>query len=433
MKRIENVRGTTYVRLPLIVLCGLLISVIGLLLLYASAKWRQDPDLKVKNPGQLQTLLPSIVGLTQGDLVPGNRIQVLQNGDGFFPILMRDIEAARQTIHVETYIWQDGAFPRQFAQLLEKKARQGLEVRLMVDGSGGRQVSKVEDALTEAGVQVERFHPVRFSNLGRMNNRDHRKIVVIDGRIGYTGGYGFADEWTGDGQDKKHFRDTGLRVEGPIVHRLQAAFAENWIEETGDVPAGERYFPHLAPAGTTPAHVAYTSPSGSVSSVAILYHLAIAAARHEIVIQNPYLLPEREAIEAIEEAVARGVKVLVMVPSASVTDSPIVQHASHHRFGNLLKRGVRIFEYEKTLLHQKVIVIDGVWSSVGSTNFDARSLELNDEISMGVVDPAIAAQLRAAFASDLRFARERKLEEWKNRSLWHKLKDGLAYLAHEQL
>ncbi len=433
MKRIERSGSTTYIRLPIIVFGGLILAIVGLIGLFASAKWRQDPELQVKNPGDLQTMLPSIAGLTQSDLQSGNRVEVLQNGDGFFPVLMHDLAAARQTIHLESYIWYDGALTQQVAQLLAKKSREGVEVRLLVDGSGGKQVSKVEDMLKEAGAHVERFHPPRFSNIGRMNNRDHRKIVVIDGRIGYTGGYGFADEWTGNGQDKKHFRDTGLRIEGPIVNRLQAAFAENWIEETGEVPAGEKYFPHLDNVGNTPAHVAYTSPSGSVSSVAILYHLAIASARREIIIQNPYLLPEREALDAMEEAVKRGVKVMIMVPSDTVTDSPIVQHASHHRFGNLLNKGVRIWEYKRTLLHQKVMIVDGVWSGVGSTNFDARSLELNDEITAGVLDPAVAAQLRAAFVSDLQFAEERKIEEWRNRGFWHKLKDGLAYLAHEQL
>jgi cardiolipin synthase A/B len=217
------------------------------------------------------------------------------------------------------------------------------------------------------------------------------------------------------------------------VNRLQGAFAENWIEEVGIIPAGDKYFPHLPAAGTSTTHVAYTSPSGSVSSVQILYYLAIKAAKREIIIQNPYLLPDDEAIEALEEAVARGVDVKIMVPSDDATDSPVVQHASHHHFGTLLKKGVKIWEYQKTLLHQKVIVVDGVWSSVGSTNFDDRSFDLNDEVNIGVFDPAVAAQLSAAFESDLRHARKRELAEWKDRGTWHKFVDGLAYLGRSQL
>jgi cardiolipin synthase len=213
---------------------------------------------------------------------------------------------------------------------------------------------------------------------------------------------------------------------------MQAAFAENWIEETGEIMAGEKYFPHLAAAGTTRAHLAYTSPTGGVSSVQVLYYLAIKAARREIIIQNPYMLPDDESVDALTEAVKRGVDVRIMVPATSVTDSPVVQHASHHLFGHLLKNGIKIFEYQKTLLHQKVIIVDGVWSCVGSTNFDRRALQLNDEVSMGVLDPALATQLKAAFENDMQFARERKFDEWQHRGLWHKALDGLAYLASSQ-
>lgn len=432
--RITKENETTYIRVPIALFIGMVAVVLVLGLLLWTTKWRRDPQsLRVKNPGQLQALLPSIAGLTHGNIDDGNRVEVLQNGDGFFTPLFRDIAAARRSVHVEMYIWWDGKLARDLAALLATKARQGVEVRLLVDGSGGRQVSKVEDLLKEAGVSVEKFHPVRISNLGRLNNRDHRKIIVIDGRIGYVGGHGIGDQWTGNGQDKEHWRDTGLRVEGPVVNRLQAAFCENWIEETGEILAGETYFPKPSPAGSIATHVAYTSSSGSVSSVQLLYYLAIEGAQREVIIQNPYLLPENEAIEALERAVQRGVKVWIMVPSTTATDSPLVQHASHHRFGNLLKRGIRIWEHDKTLIHQKVMIVDGVWSCVGSTNFDARSFELNDEISVAVIDPATAAQLRAAFAADLRHARERQFQEWQNRSLWHKLKDGLAYLANEQL
>jgi len=287
--------------------------------------------------------------------------------------------------------------------------------------------------MTSAGVRMAKFHPVRISNLGRLNNRDHRKMMIIDGRIGYIGGYGIAEEWTGHAQDKKHWRDTGLRMVGPIVNRMQSAFCENWIEETGEIPAGERYFPRPESPGTTPAHLAYTSPTGSVSSVQVLYYLAIKAARKEILIQNPYLLPDENSILALEDAVKRGVQVKIMVPAASSTDSAIVQHASHHDFGTLLKRGVRLWEYKKTLLHQKIIVVDGVWACIGSTNFDDRSFQLNDEVTVGVIDSNVAAALKAAFENDMQFAEERHFEEWKDRPLWHKVEDGLAYLARQQL
>ena len=427
-------RGTHHVRVPFVFFFALLFAITMMTIVLWSI-WREnDARLRVRNPGDLNALLPSIVGLTQSSLDLGNRAQLLENGDGFFPPLMRDIAAARETVHIESYIWWKGKICDDLAALLAQKAKQGVEVRLLVDGSGGFEMRReLADEMTRAGVHLVKFHIPTFGNLGRLNNRDHRKIAIIDGRIGYIGGYGIAKEWTGHAQDKEHWRDSGLRVEGPIVNRMQGAFAENWIEETGEIPAGAKYFPPIAPVGPTPAHLAYTSPTGSVSSVQVLYYLAISAARHEIIIQNPYLLPDADAIRALADAVQRGVDVKVMVPATSATDSPIVQHASHHNFGTLLQRGVKVYEYKKTLLHQKVMIVDGVWSCIGSTNFDARSFQLNDEVSLAVVDPGIAQQLRAAFNDDLRNSDERHFNEWAHRSFWHKAIDGLAYLAHSQL
>ncbi len=427
-------RGTTYVRMPIVAFIGGLVAMVILIVLIWSMTREPDTRLRVHDLGELRSLMPSLVGLTQSSLEQGNDVRILQNGDGLFPPMFRDIAAAKESIHLETYIWYDGQLTRRLAPLLASKAKQGVEVRVLVDASGGKDLKgETEKLLVDAGVKVAHFHPIRISNLGRLNNRDHRKLVILDGRIAYTGGFGFGDEWTGNAQDKKHYRDSALRIEGPVVNRLQAAFSENWIEETGEIPADDRYFPKITPSGPTPAHVVYTSPTGSISSVQILYYLAIKSARREIIIQNPYLLPDRAAIDALEEAVGRGVDVKIMVPSDDVTDNAIVQHASHHHFGTLLKRGVKIWEYDRTLLHQKVMIIDGLWSSVGSTNFDDRSFQLNDEINVGVLDAQLAAQLRAAFAADLRHAKQRSFDEWQDRSLWHKTVDGVAYLGRSQL
>jgi cardiolipin synthase len=433
-KKAKGKRTTHYIRIPVVGFAALILAVAGLTIMLWSASRGTDAHLNVKNPGDLNALMPSIVGLTQSSLDGGNLVKVLQNGDQFFPPLLADIAAARESIHIESYIWWKGTICDQLAGALAAKAKQGVEVRLMVDASGGHKMDdRLAELMTGAGVKLVRFHKPTIGNWGRLNNRDHRKEMIIDGRIAYVGGYGFAQEWTGNAQDKDHWRDTGVRLQGPIVNRLQAAFCENWIEETGEIPAGDKYFPHLPVAGSTPAHLAYTSPTGGVSSVQVLYYLAIKAARHEIIIQNPYLLPDDDAIDALAEAVRRGVEVKVMVPATTSTDSPIVQHASHHRFGLLMQKGVKIWEYKKTLLHQKVIVVDGVWSCVGSTNFDRRALQLNDEISLGILDPAIAAQLRAAFADDLRHAEPRSFDQWHHRGIWHKFVDGIAYLAGSQL
>jgi cardiolipin synthase len=435
IKRLEKVGHTHYLRVPIVWTIATIVIIAGLTLALWSAERGRATHLQVKNQGELRAMLPSIVGLTQSSLEQGNRVELLENGDGFFPLLLRDIAAARESIHIESYIWWKGEICNQVAKALADKARQGVEVRLLVDASGGHKMDdNLRELMLRAGCQVRPFHPLRFSNLGRLNNRDHRKEAIIDGRIGYIGGYGFAKEWTGHAQDKEHWRDTGVRVEGPIVNRLQSAFAENWVEETGEIPAGLKYFPPPQPGGgNTPAHLAYTSPTGSVSSVQVLYYLAIVSAKKSILIQNPYLLPDDDALAALAAAVKRGVDVRVMVPATSSTDSPIVQHASHHQFGALLKAGVKIWEFQRTLLHQKIIVVDGVWSCVGSTNFDDRSFQLNDEISMGILDPQIAAQLTAAFEEDKKAAVERHLDEWEKRPLWHKVMDGLAYLGSSQL
>jgi len=427
-------RGAHVVRVPTIAVVAMIVIIAGLTLLLWSAQRGRETHLAVKQPGELGALVPSIVGLTQGSLEQGNDVVLLQNGDQLFPPMLRDIAGAKQSIHVESYIWWEGDICNELAKLLALKAREGVEVRLLLDASGGRKLDKtLKTIMLDAGVQVRKFHPARLSNLGRLNNRDHRKLVVIDGRIGYLGGFGFAKEWTGHAQDRNHWRDIGVRVAGPVVARLQGAFCENWIEETGEIPAGQKYFPPLPASGRTAAHLAFTSPSGSISSVQVLYYLAISAAKREVLIQNPYMLPDDDAINAMAAAVKRGVDVRIMVPATSATDSPIVQHASHHMFGTLLKNGVKVYEYKKTLLHQKVMVVDGTWSCVGSTNFDDRSFQHNDEISMAVIDPRIAAQLRATFADDLRFTQQRSFQEWRSRPLWHKAIDGIAYLGHGQL
>lgn len=413
------------------------ISVILFVVLIVLAFWskiRHNPiDLHVEQRGALPQLLPSIAGLARGELTPGNSVQILQNG-AFFPALLRDLGSARQSIHLETFVWWKGDVCRQIATTLADRARHGVHVRLLIDASGGK---KIDDDLVQmmesAGVKIARFHPLRISNIGRLNNRDHRKIVVIDGRVGWTGGHGIAEEWTGNAQDKKHWRDTFVRTEGPIVNQLQAAFCENWIEETGEVPIGPLYFPQLPRAGGSLTHVSYSSPGGNVSSVKLLYYLAISSASKELIIQNPYFLPDDSAIEALAAAVKRGVRVSVMLPSAEVNDSPVVQHASHHHYGTLLKRGVHVYEYSQTLLHQKIIIVDGVWASVGSTNFDDRSFDINDEVSIGIFDPNIAQQLRAAFNDDLTHAHEIRLADWKNRGFGHKVKDGFFWLFNGQL
>lgn len=421
------------VAVPVWVLVLLALVIAILFLIVWSVKRRKRPRLALEGDADVHDLVPSIVGLTQGTLVEGNDVRLFQNG-AFWDAVFREFEAAQKTINLETFLAKEGQLTRRLTEILSRRAREGVEVRVMLDGSGGKHFGKEGlRQLREAGVKVNKYHPFELRNVGLVNNRDHRKIVVIDGRIGFVGGHCLVDTWMGDAQDKKHFRDISARVEGPVVAQLQSAFSENWIEESGEVPGGEQFFPRIDPAGTMKAHVVWMSPTGSPSSLKLLHYMAIHAAKKRITVQNPYFLPDPDARQALLEAVERGVEVRIMIPATEASDSKIVQHASHHHYGTLLKGGVKLFDYRRTLLHQKVMVIDSCWASVGSTNFDDRSFELNDEVSLVIYDEAIAKELEATFEKDLEHATEVHLEPWKKRPITHKLTDFAAFLFNEQL
>jgi cardiolipin synthase len=408
--------------------------VVLVVLLWSAQRGRKVHLRNVGKVGDnLREALPSLTNATHGHLVEGNQVEILQNGDGFWPRLLADIAAARYNVHFESYVWWKGDICRQVAEALAAKAREGLEVRLLLDASGSSRMDKqLLAAMKEAGVQVSKYRPLRISNLARMNSRDHRKILVVDGRVGYVFGHGVADEWVGNAQDAQHWRDTAARAVGPIVLDLQAAFSDNWVEETGEVLAGEPYFPVTAKAGNVRAHVAYLFQHGSISAVDLLHRLVFAAAKSELWIQNPYLAADDDVVELLVGASKRGVDVRIMLPG-QVTDSQFVRHAGHRHFDRLLSAGVRIYEYGKTLNHQKVMVVDRGWSHVGSTNLDNRSFESNDEISLGIFDSAIAEQLRQAFLADLEFARPLTLELWRGRSRFHKIRDRVAWQLEELL
>ena len=411
---------------------SIVIAVLSLLL-WTTNRRRRKPDFQASGRSGTAKMIPSFVGITEGAIDRGNRVEIIHNGR-FFDRLLDDIAAASQSIHIESYIWWKGEICVRVAEALAARGRAGVEVRLLVDASGAsRMEHRLVHLMREAGCQVRLFNPFRISNAGRLNIRTHRKISVVDGRIGYVGGHGIAQQWTGEAQDKDHWRDTAVRMEGPVVNTLQGVFCENWIEETGMVPVGEKYFPELEPVGNVDAHVAFTSPRGSISSVQLLYYLAISASERELIIENPYFLPHADAIAELKAAVRRGVDVQILLPAAGVIDLPSVQHASHHHYGDLLEAGVRIFEYQPTLIHQKIMIVDGIWSCVGSTNFDDRSFDLNDEITVGFTDPDIARQLREAYIEDLKRSREVHLAEWQSRPWTHKLLDASLFLGRREL
>jgi len=411
-----------------------LFVLLALGLLLWSARREHDSHVKVVPPVvDFRQDLPSIANLTGSPILDGNRAEVLQNGDEFFPPLFRDVEAATKSIHVETYVWWKGEICDRLAALLAKKARQGVEVRLTLDAVGSNKgKNQLFRDMQKAGVKIAWFHPFRLADLGLVNNRTHRKIAVLDGRIGYVFGHGIAEEWTGHGQDATHWRDTGVRLEGPVVNALQGVFAENWVDTTAEVIAGLKYFPRLPAAGTVRAHVIASSPQGGVSKLELLLKLAIASAQEELLIQNPYFIPDEELVALLEAAVKRGVAVRIMLPGP-VTDSSVVRHAGHRFFEELLGHGIHIYENQRTLLHQKTMVVDGEWSLIGSTNLDDRSLDINDEASVGLIDKQVAARLTQAFRDDLASSKELTLAGWRGRGLWHRTVDRFSYTINEQL
>ena len=418
---------------PLIALVLLVAVILLLLLVIWSIKRHRDPHLRVDCDDPLDKLLPTLCGLTHGELLEGNSVELFENG-AFFDVMLEEIRSAKKTVHFEMFLWKEGELGRRTADALSERARAGLKVRVLLDATGTKKMGKAaERQMEEAGCRVAKYHARRPRNIGVMNHRDHRKIIVLDGRTALVGGHCIVDEWMGDAQDRKHVRDLAVRLRGPIVHAVQGAFSENWVEVTGELFAGEAVFPELDRAGDSAAHVAHVHPDGSAPAVKILHHMVICVARKRLWIQNPYFLPEPEAIDAFGEAVKRGVDVRVMVPSAEASDMPIVQHAAHRNFEKLMACGVRIFEYPKTLLHQKVMTVDGVWCALGSTNFDDRAFEINDEITIGFRDAKLATQLEDIFERDAKECVELELEKWRKRGAFHKLKDNVLYLFNEQL
>lgn len=366
-------------------------------------------------------------------IVEGNKVEVLLNGDQIFPAMLDAIRHAQKTITFETYIYWSESIGREFAEALAERARAGVKVHLMLDFVGSIKMDQAQiDAMKAAGVQVQRYHKPVWWKLARLNNRTHRKLLVVDGTVGFTGGVGIADKWRGNGQDENHWRDTHFRVEGPVVGQMQAVFTDNWTKATGVLLDGEEYFPPLHKAGDSPAQMFSSSPTGGSESMHLMYLMAITAARHTIDLSASYFVPDELAVKALVNAAKRGVQVRIITPG-KIIDSDVVRVASRERWGELLRAGIRIAEYQPTMYHVKALVVDRQLVSVGSTNFDNRSFSINDEANLNVLDPAFAAQQAAIFDDDWKRARQVTLAAWENRPFMEKVSGELASLVGAQL
>ncbi len=366
-------------------------------------------------------------------ILPGNRVEYLENGDEIFPAMLAAIASAERTITFETYIYWSGTIGQEFADALAERARAGVKVHVLLDWAGsGKMDAAVLEELRSAGVEVEKYHPLKWYHLSRLNQRTHRKLLVVDGKIGFTGGVGIADKWSGDGQDPEHWRDAHFRLQGPAVAQIQAVFADNWLKVSGEILDGEIYFPALEPAGPSAAQMFSSSPTGGSESVRLMYLLAIAAAESSIDISASYFVPDDLTRRTLLEALRRGVRVRVIVPGEHM-DVELVRAASRAHWGELLAAGAEIHEYAPTMYHCKIFTVDGTLVSVGSTNLDNRSFALNDEANLNLYDAEFAQRMTAVFEVDLSRARRITLEAWRARPLKERAAEWLARPFESQL
>ena len=391
---------------------------------------RQIPRLYSSQDPQFRRAMGSLLG---PPLVGGNRAQELLNGDQIFPAMLAAIRNAKQSITFETYIYWSGAIGREFADALTERAKAGVKVHVLLDWIGSGKIDEsFLDEMRSAGVEIQKFHKPNWYNLARLNNRTHRKLLVVDGKTGFTGGVGIAPQWTGAGQDADHWRDSHFRIEGPVVAQMQSVFMDNWLKVTGLVMHGEAYFPALQAVGDSKAQVFSSSPSGGSESMQLMYHLSMTAADRAIDLSSAYFVPDELTTKVMTNALKRGVKIRIITPG-EIIDTDTVRAASRGSWGPLLQAGAEIYEYQPSMYHCKVMIIDKLLVSVGSTNFDNRSFRLNDEANLNIYDTAFAERQTAIFETDLRNARQVTYAQWLDRPLKEKLMERLALLLESQL
>ena len=365
---------------------------------------------------------------TGATLHGGNEVRVLVNGNETYPTLWEDLRGARQSITLQTYFCKSGEMADTLAEIIIERARAGVRVLFLFDAFGAQDLTdEYLDRLREAGVRVASFRPVHWYSLHKAQHRSHIRVVVVDGSIGYTGGFGIDDNWYGDGQADDEWRDTNVRFIGPAVAQLQATFAAGWVEATGELITGDMFFPELQPADGSGCLAAlfHSAPTIGSTPAARFVALTIAGARERLYITNSYFVPDQDIVEILARAARRGVDVRVLTAGPK-TDVKVTRWAGRGRYHELLKGGVRVYEYQPTMMHAKTLVADGLWTSVGTMNFDNRSMVFNDESNLLVLDHAIGSRMDTLFHADLRSSREVRLEEFEKRSILAKGAERMA-------
>jgi cardiolipin synthase A/B len=382
------------------------------------------PDYGVDSPQFRRSL-----EVLRTEMVPQNKATLLENGAEFFPAMLDAIRTARASVNMEMFIFNKGKIASEFADVLAAKAREGVEVRVLLDDWGSHP-GDLEDLMTNAGVKLKWYKPVRIYSIYRVGNRTHRKILTIDGKIGFTGGVGIDDRWMGSASNPKEWRETMVRVEGPVVAQLQSIFTEDWVHTTGEVLHGEKQFPPTPPAGELLAQAIGASRSDSSSMAKLLYYMAIQAARKSIWIENAYFVPDGQIRRGLVHAAERGVDVRVLVPGPHI-DIPLVRMASRFHYGELLDGGVQMYEYQPTMIHNKVMVVDGIWTTIGSINFVNRSMKKNAEANIAIYDRGFAELVEKSILGDLEKSREFTKQMWKKRGFLARLGETVFWVFSE--
>ena len=394
----------------------------------APPRFGLDHEFSIESPEFVGT----VAGASGSPFLGGNRLELLNNGDAFYPAMLTAIKAAERSITIEAYIYWAGEIGGLFAGALAERAKAGCPVKILLDAIGSATIGpEILDTLEAGGCQIAWYNPIRWYTLGRFNNRTHRKSLIVDGQVAFTGGAGIADHWRGNARGPDEWRDMQIRLEGPAVVPLQTGFAHNWQQTTGELLSGDAYYPIIDPRGPLAVQTLLSSPETGSSSVRTMYYLSIVCARQSIYIANPYFVPDPVAIETLIEAKQRGVDVRIMV-SGIRNDNWLARHNSIRLFGRLLIAGIEIQEFNRTMLHHKTMVVDRRWVTVGTANFDSRSLAHNEESNVCCVDRRLAGQLHNVFLDDLNGSERVTIERWRRRGIWTRAQEVVAAVLQEQ-
>ena len=398
-----------------------------------------EPGLRYKitrrpaHPHRSQEFCRILAAMADAEIHTNTRVEVLTNGDSFYEAELVEITKAQKSINLEAYIFQRGELTRRFIRALSERARAGVVVHVTLDAIGSFLTTRgYVRELLEAGGRVEFYHPFRWHTLPRMNNRTHRELLIVDGKVGFLGGAGFADHWYKSTRKMPRWRDTMFRVEGDAVTNMQAAFLENWLEVSGEILSGPEFFPFWSVPNNAEVMVVDSTPSAGQSTRArLLFQILLASAERSIEITTPYFLPDFGVREELICAIQRGVEVRIITPGKHA-DHLLTRRSSRRLYGDLLKAGARIFEYKPSMIHTKSLVVDGLWCAVGSTNFDHRSFGINDEVNLAVRDEGLAARIQEDFARDLAQSRPISYDEWRRRPIWERMHEGLGWILERQ-